>query len=91
MKNKLLVISMVLPMVLSGCAYHASFKKPSFKKNSNQVSVEDFHVFYQDQLSRHDIFGTYPRLSLDKVFEGYTYYNSERKVYSERHYHFCDN
>ena len=84
MKKKAFLIPLILPVVLGACAYHASYRKPSFRKYSNQVTKEEFVLYFMDQYKDHNLFGAAPNFNVDKVFEGYDYYNSEKNLYSAR-------
>ena len=48
MKKKAFLIPLILPVVLGACAYHASYRKPSFRKYSNQVTKEEFVLYFMD-------------------------------------------
>ena len=70
---------LLLPMLLlTNCTSVSTFKKPSFKKCSNEVSFDDFTIFFAEKYKANPLLGDNGDIKKSMVFNGYSYGDAER-------------
>ncbi len=82
MKNKLPFILFSIPFILTACPYQTVFKKPSFKSYSNEVTRDEFYMYFDEQFYAHKLVGSDPTIDVDFVESGYSVSSEETIVKS---------
>ena len=66
--------------MLSSCTYNSVFKKPSFKKYSNEVSYEEFFTSFKDKYQINSLLGENGDIKKSLVYSGYSYGDANRVI-----------
>ena len=80
MKRFGLTLLMLPFLMLSSCATGSTFRKPSFKKYSNEVSFEEFSTSFIAKYKSHSLLGENGEIKKNMVFNGYSYGDANRVI-----------